>query len=366
MSKYSKYVNPLRLWTEMVAPAYRGNRADFSLMFDEQVYPDTPVWIETFHLYGPGSGAIPSEYPVYFKGKVQDMTGIGQHSHNDFDELFLFYGTNPYDNTRLGGEVEFWLGHGEDAQKFIINEPTVKWVPAGLAHNPWTVLKVDDPKYPIILNVIAFTHRYSSDDNTTRDSINYPLPPGFGIENFGKPFPGKGLYNQYVKKIPFADDRVFPWHRGRVAVPTLMFDAKVIPNVPLWAEIFHVYAGGSGIGIPNLEARQWMPDGSVKDLTKGYSNNHSFDEIFLFLPTNPHDTLNLGGEVNVWLGDTAETREKFAFTKSTGVYVPGNMFHNPQYFKRVDRPFIMLVLALTNNYFSSSKDWIPLPSDFEW
>jgi hypothetical protein len=103
MSKYLKYVNSLRLWTELVAPMYRGNRADFSLMFDEKVYADTPLWIETFHIYGPGSGVIPSDIRVYFKGKEASMNGVGQHSHNDFDELFLFYGTNPHDNTRLGG-----------------------------------------------------------------------------------------------------------------------------------------------------------------------------------------------------------------------------------------------------------------------
>ena len=129
MGKYAKYVNVLRLFTELIRPSYRGKMADFSLIFDQKVIPEAKIWVETFHAYAPGSGVmIPGELPMLIEGR-EEKGDIGQHAHPDFDELFLFFGSNPHDVLALGGEVEFWLGEGEDAQKFIANKPVAEWVP---------------------------------------------------------------------------------------------------------------------------------------------------------------------------------------------------------------------------------------------
>jgi len=56
VGKYDKYVKPLRLWTELVRPSFRGKMADFSLLHDEKVQPETPIWVETFYAYAPGAG----------------------------------------------------------------------------------------------------------------------------------------------------------------------------------------------------------------------------------------------------------------------------------------------------------------------
>ena len=70
MGKYSKYVNNLRLWTEIVRPSYRGKIADFSLIFDQKVFPEAKIWVETFHVYAPGSGVmVPDELPIIVDGK---------------------------------------------------------------------------------------------------------------------------------------------------------------------------------------------------------------------------------------------------------------------------------------------------------
>ena len=115
MGKYAKYVKELRLWTELIRPSYRGKIADFSLIFDQKVFPEAKIWVETFHIYSPGSGVmIPGELPMIVEGREVPGDG-GQHAHPDFDEFFLFFGSNPHDVLSLGGEVEFWLGEGEDA-----------------------------------------------------------------------------------------------------------------------------------------------------------------------------------------------------------------------------------------------------------
>ena len=366
-SKYLKYVNPLRLRTEVIGPSTRGKMADFPLMFDDKVYPDAPLFVEIFYAYAPVTGVgIPGDLPILVNGKARTGKVSGQHAHPGYDELFLFFGTDPRDNTRLGGEVEAWLGEGKDAQKFIIKEPTAKWVPKDLAHNPWIVTRVDNPKYPIIIMVVALSPRYNVQNNDWR---NLPYPPAFSIDKLGVEQPGKGLYTNYVKKIPFSSDRIFPWLRTRVATPTLMFDKNVIPNVPVWVEWFHVYAGGCGVGVPTLDAPKdyKMPDGTLFDRSKGFSHGHNFDELFLFIPADPHDTLNISGEVETWLGKEDDA-EKFTITRPTSVWCPANLHHNPQYFKRVDaeKSYFMVVIALTKSYYGEKMGVAPITKPFVW
>lgn len=109
----------------------------------------------------------------------------------------------------------------------------------------------------------------------------YALPPAFSWDKTGKEQPGKGLYTEYVHKIPLATDRIFPWQRGRVAVPSLVYDRNVYP-APIRVEIFHVYAGGSGIGIPALDAPTVkVPGGKTIDMSKGFGQAHDFDDSFI-------------------------------------------------------------------------------------
>jgi len=338
MGKYAKYVKELRLWTELIRPSYRGKIADFSLIFDQKVFPEAKIWVETFHIYSPGSGVmIPGELPMIVEGS---------------------FGSNPHDVLSLGGEVEFWLGEGEDAQKFIASTPTAEWVPRNVAHNPHYFTKIDSRDKPIIEMAIAMTPTYSLTPGASRST---PLPPAFSFEKVGQEQKGKGLYTEYVNEIKFATDRLFPFQRGMVAVPTLMFDKNIYPKATLWVEIFHVYAAGSGIGLPGLEPV--MLNGGMVGGSEGGGHAHNFDELFLYFGLDPHDTLNLGGEVEFWLGEGDEA-EKFVTTKATAAWVPGGVVHNPQYFRRVDRPFLMVVIALTSEYALDGMRFTPLPPGF--
>ena len=66
------------------------------------------------------------------------------HSH-EFDEIFVFLGTNRDDPNDLGGEVEFWLGEGEDTEKYTFNTSTCIFVPKGLVHLPMIFKNVQRP-----------------------------------------------------------------------------------------------------------------------------------------------------------------------------------------------------------------------------
>src|SRR3972149_379139 len=66
------------------------------------------------------------------------------HSH-EFDELFVFLGSNREDPDDLGGEVEFWLGEKEDTEKYHFTTSTSTFVPRGLVHLPMIFKNVKRP-----------------------------------------------------------------------------------------------------------------------------------------------------------------------------------------------------------------------------
>jgi len=94
-------------------------------------------------------------------------------------------------------------------------------------------------------------------------------------------------------------------------------------------------------------------------------HNHDFDEYLVFIGTNPEDPFDLGGEVEIWLGD----EEKHVITRSSTVFVPRGLYHTPIHFNRVDRPIIMFrtgnTLKYTNLSYSPDPKWtdLPLPPD---
>ena len=219
--------------------------------------------------------------------------------------------------------------------------------------------KVNDPKHPIMVTVVALTPKYTLEPGAT---TNYPLPPAFSMDMIGKPQPSKGKYTELVNRLLLSQTIVLPQLRGRVCVPNLMFDDKV-HKAPVWVELFLVYAGGQGVGTPTIEATPSQDGKPLFDPTKGMQHSQNFDELFLFVGTDPHDTLNLGGEVVTYLGD-----EAYSITKASSVWVPAGVPHNPQYFKRVDRPYYMIVIAPVDNdkFFDAFLKVTPAPKTFKF
>ena len=75
------------------------------------------------------------------------------------------------------------------------------------------------------------------------------------------------------------------------------------------------------------------------------SHTHSFDEYLVFLGTNPEDQFDLGGEIELWLGD-----EKHMITRSCAVFAPAGMPHCPLVVRRVDRPMIFFTTGTGFDY----------------
>ncbi len=145
--KYAAYIRPLEP-TGIKHPMY-GNKIREPLMFGDQTFPGVPLQVSCQLMLESGCGWGLGHEIDSPTGKITDFP----HSH-DRDEVWLFLGTNPEDNKDLGGEIEFWLGEGDEAEKYVITKPSAVLVPAGTVHCPVVYKNIVRPiiSLPILMD----------------------------------------------------------------------------------------------------------------------------------------------------------------------------------------------------------------------
>ncbi len=134
--KYEKYVISRPMLTTELA------HHDFAevkgLTFPDEVYlnkellPEAGHWLDISWIW-----EIPSPPGL-----------LGAHAH-PFTEIVLFIGSNHRDSSDFGGLLEWWMGEGDEAERYLIDKTTLIYVPKGLVHGPMNFLRVDRP----ILNI---------------------------------------------------------------------------------------------------------------------------------------------------------------------------------------------------------------------
>jgi len=84
----------------------------------------------------------------------------------------------------------------------------------------------------------------------------------------------------------------------------------------------------------------------LKRLEKGPpAHTHDVDEIIGFFSNDSTRPNDLGGEIEIWLGD-----ENQIITKSTLIFVPAGMTHCPLNLNRVDRPIFHFSVVTAGEY----------------
>lgn len=83
---------------------------------------------------------------IWDKTTPRELPGV--HSH-PFAEIVLLIGSDAKNLRDLGGEVEWGMGDGDDAEKFVLTSTTAIYVPKRLLHGPLVYKRVDRP----ILNI---------------------------------------------------------------------------------------------------------------------------------------------------------------------------------------------------------------------
>jgi hypothetical protein len=80
-------------------------------------------------------------------------------------------------------------------------------------------------------------------------------------------------------------------------------------------------------------------------------HKHDCDELLFFISADPNNTVDLGGEVEIALGDDWE---KHTITTSAIICLPKGVQHCPVYVKKVDKPFYFGHLLLASKYGSDA------------
>lgn len=102
-------------------------------------------YVEQTHLFGLDSSVLEGAFIVSCmvlwdkKGEGTVQTEL-PHTH-DFDEVWVFVGTNMDDPHDLGGELDFWL---ED-DHFLIDKSCMVFVPKGMKRGPCGIRRIDRP-----------------------------------------------------------------------------------------------------------------------------------------------------------------------------------------------------------------------------
>ncbi|MFH1647501.1 MAG: hypothetical protein ABID71_07460 [Chloroflexota bacterium] len=84
-------------------------------------------------------------------------------------------------------------------------------------------------------------------------------------------------------------------------------------------------------------ALSWWPISQPFEMVKD-THAHDFDQFLMFVGGDINNMLDLGGEVELTLGEEGKPLEKFVFTKATMVFVPAGLLHCPLNFKKVNDP----------------------------
>ncbi|MBN1368543.1 MAG: hypothetical protein JW967_11520 [Dehalococcoidales bacterium] len=128
-----------------------------------------------------------------------------------------------------------------------------------------------------------------------------------------------------------------------------------------WKKIDAPYTSRSAIGLGNEWIKgsmhigfRWILPGGPYPPTKAHT--HDADEVIGFIGSNTDDVTDLGGEVELFMG---EEMERYVISKTCLVWIPKDLVHCPMTYLRIDRPLLFFIAEASSFYkqqiFHSSK-----------
>ncbi len=88
----------------------------------------------------------------------------------------------------------------------------------------------------------------------------------------------------------------------------------------------------------------WVPPGfgdifPKEPLTGHPPHIHKYAELLFHIGTNPDDPMDLGAEVEMYMGPELE---RHVFNRTTCIWIPPNFIHSPWKPVKIDRPWIFI------------------------
>ena len=101
--------------------------------------------------YGPNVWYKGADYNTNFTMcfvRVEESMVMEEDSHtHDFDMYIWFLPADPRDMEDLGCEIEYFIGSGEEQERFIVTKTSSFYCPKGIFHGPLTFKNVTKPVY---------------------------------------------------------------------------------------------------------------------------------------------------------------------------------------------------------------------------
>jgi hypothetical protein len=147
--KYGKYFSEINVRDLPVYPAHKGKLARV-MYYDGSYNAETPFSLDCHLIYGSGLGfglGDAKKLPVLSNGKSDETSSYEPflpHRH-PYYQTFSFSPTDTEHFPDLGGTVEFWIGEGDEAEKYIITKATNVLIPKHTVHLPLYVREVHKP-----------------------------------------------------------------------------------------------------------------------------------------------------------------------------------------------------------------------------
>jgi hypothetical protein len=241
-------------------------------------------------------------------GWIYDIPEPNPHIHehvHDFDEIVLHIGGDPYNPEDLGGEIEFYVG----GQPLTFTTTTGLFIPAGVSHGPLTWKKVTKPhiEMAIMLGTVDAAQGWGKS----------------GIKEAKNTLPQKKDnvdYEKYLVRKPVYEQG--PPVKGRQHPTMTYMSRQLVPAANHYIEFGWIYA------MPE-------PNPHIFEMT------HGFDEVVFHIGGDPQNPLDLGAEIEFYLGDKLLT-----VNKTHGEWIPRGVKHGPETWKKVTKPHIEMALLL--------------------
>jgi hypothetical protein len=217
----------------------------------------------------------------------------GPHSH-DFEEFLIIQGNNPADPRDFDAEIELTLG--EEGEKHIITGTTLVCLPKGLVHGPLKFIRVGKP-------IVFVVYCMAPDYERKPAKINEKPQPT-----------GETKYGKYVIREPRGKDPS--------STPNQVWGVSI--NDRIMANIEKMECNSNCMSITGPQMLSDPP------------HDHTIDEILFLIPADYRNWPDLGGEVEIAVG---EDWERQTINTAAVICLPKGTSHCPVYMKKVNKPF---------------------------
>ena len=257
------------------------------------------------------------QYGICSEPGEEGRDAEASYVHN-FDALLLFIGLDLEDMTKLGAEIELYLG--AEKEKHLFAHSSAVAVPKGCPYFPLNVKKVDSPFLLMEISLTKDWHvgRFLSDERLQ-----------------GKPpekHKGRMIDLVFRPKADFYGPGTTEDSGG---------DITIIMGEDLGFDL-HIY----------YESIKNAPYVFGPAPHKGHA--HNFEECVLLIGSNPYAPENLGAEAVETMG---KEKEDHLITAPVVVIFPKRFPHGPLKITNVEYPFIFMVVSLAAEHHKNESKY---------